>query len=508
MEDARDDVVRPELLLRHDVRQGVGRGEQHGLGDRARLRVEQAAEDAGEGQHVVDLVRVVGPAGGHHRGVLPGVVGRHLGLGVGQREDHCLVGHGGDVVAVEDAGGRDADEHVGALHRAPHVAAVPLGVGVVGDPAQRVVEVVAALVDRAQVVADDDVSRPRREEQPQHGRARGAGPGHRDLHVGQRLADDAQRVRQGGQHADGRAVLVVVEDGDVEQVAEPPLDLEAPRRRDVLEVDAAEAGRDAADDLHDGVDVLRVQAERPGVDAGEPLEQGGLALHDGQRRRRPDVAEAEHGGPVGDHRDGVALDGEAAGVLGVAGDGQRDPGDARGVRHGQLVTVAQRHLRLHLDLAAEVHQEGAVTDLVQDDAVDGVEAVDDRLGVVGVLGRARDVDAQLLVTGIGHVEGGHHSAGVLYRVGELADGLAACRHLQTDGDRVRHARHGGHVNPLLCGCLWSRSLGCSMSRIRLACSIRGYPSCQTRPRGSAVLPQRITVQAPGAARSRGHESLP
>src|SRR5205085_416123 len=82
------------------------------------------------------------------------------------------------------------------------------------------------------------------------------------------------------------------------------LDREATGRGDVLEVDAAEArghGGDRADDL---VDVLRRQAERERVDAAELLEEHALALHDRHRRLRADVAEAEDGRAVGDHRDG------------------------------------------------------------------------------------------------------------------------------------------------------------------------------------------------------------
>ena len=70
--------------------------------------------------------------------------------------------------------------------------------------------------------------------------ARRADAGDDDAHVLGALADDPQRVQQRREHDDRRAVLVVVEDGDVELVAQPPLDLEAARRRDVLEVDAAE----------------------------------------------------------------------------------------------------------------------------------------------------------------------------------------------------------------------------------------------------------------------------
>ena len=105
-------------------------------------------------------------------------------------------------------------------------------------------------------------------------------------HVVEVLVQAAQRVGERGQHHDRRAVLVVVEDRDVQPLAQPPLDLEAARRGDVLEVDPAEPGRDRLDDVHDLVDVLGVQADRPGVDAGEALEQRRLALHHRQRRAR------------------------------------------------------------------------------------------------------------------------------------------------------------------------------------------------------------------------------
>ena len=183
------------------------------------------------------------------------------------------------------------------------------------------------------------------------------------------LADHPQRVGQRGQHADRGAVLVVVEDRDVEQVAQPRLDLEAARRGDVLQVDAAVRRRDGLHDRDDLVGVLGVQHHRPGVHPAEPLEQRGLALHHRQRGGRADVAQAEHGRAVGDHRDGVALDGQPAGVVRVLRDRQADPGHPRGVRAGQLVAVAQRDLRGDLDLAAEVQQEGAVGDLAHVDAV-------------------------------------------------------------------------------------------------------------------------------------------
>ena len=68
------------------------------------------------------------------------------------------------------------------------------------------------------------------------------------------------------------------------------------------------AGGDQLHGAHDLVGVLGVEADRERVDARELLEEARLALHHRHRRRRADVAEAEHGGAVGDDRDGVALD--------------------------------------------------------------------------------------------------------------------------------------------------------------------------------------------------------
>ena len=228
-------------------------------------------------------------------------------------------------------------------------------------------------VDDAVDVGDHHVLGAGLDQQPDDRRAGGTRTRHHDPDVVELLVDHAQRVGQRREHDDRGAVLVVVEDRDVEQLAQPRLDLEAARRRDVLEVDAGEHRRDQLHGAHDLVGVLGVQADRPGVDAGEPLEQRGLALHHRQRGLRPDVAEPEHGRAVGDDRDGVALDGEPPGVGLVRRDRQADPRDARRVDHRQVVAVADRVLGRHLDRAAEVHEEGPVGDLVHVDALDAAQ---------------------------------------------------------------------------------------------------------------------------------------
>ncbi len=83
------------------------------------------------------------------------------------------------------------------------------------------------------------------------------------------------------------------------------------------------------DDL---VGVLRVETDRPGVDAAELLEEQRLALHHGHRRLRADVAEAEDGGSVGDDGDGVLLDRQVPGRVGVGVDRHGRPVPPRACR--------------------------------------------------------------------------------------------------------------------------------------------------------------------------------
>src|SRR5665811_2624610 len=160
------------------------------------------------------------------------------------------MGHDRDVLAGQQVRSRDADEDVrpgqDLLEGAVEIGAV----GVLGDPAAELVHAVLPGVHGAGTTARDDLASALGVQQPDDRVPGGTHAGHHDAHVLDALADDAQRVRQRGEHHDGRAVLVVVEHGDVEELAQPGLDLEAARRRDVLQVDAAVDGGDGPDDLH------------------------------------------------------------------------------------------------------------------------------------------------------------------------------------------------------------------------------------------------------------------
>ena len=125
---------------------------------------------------------------------------------------------------------------------------------------------------------------------------------------------------------------------------------------------------------------------------------------------------------------------------GVLRDGEADARDPRGVGHRHVVAGAQRHLRRHLDLAAEVQQEGAVADLVDRDAVDRLQ----RLRAAARRASwslAEQVTSTTIRSGIGlgHVERGHDAAGLPDRGGQPPDRSGIRGDLEPDRDRVRRS---------------------------------------------------------------------
>ena len=190
-----------------------------------------------------------------------------------------------------------------------------------------------AAVDHALAVAEDDVlsAHAELEVEPQATESGGAGARQDELHLRDALAGDFEGVDERRTRDDRRAVLVVVKDGDVHLGLEAALDLEALGGLDVLEVDAAEGRLEELDGADELFRILGCDLDVEDVDAGETLEEDSLALHDRLSGQRPDVAQSEHGGTVGDDRDEVAFGGVLVGEVRVLGDFEAGFGDARGV---------------------------------------------------------------------------------------------------------------------------------------------------------------------------------
>jgi hypothetical protein len=301
-----------------------------------------AAEDIGKAQDVVDLVGVVGAAGRHDGVVAHGldVFGRDLRIRVGQRQDDGLGGHLGDHVLLEHAAGRQAQEDV----RAGDHVAERARVGLLRELDLVLVhQLGAAFIDHAGQVGHEHVFalNAQLEQQVQAGQRRGARAGGHQLDLARPLADHLERVQHRRAHGDGRAVLVVVEHRDLHALAQLALHVEAVGRLDVFEVDGAEGRLQRGNDVDQFGRVFFVDLDVEHVDAGELLEQHALAFHHRLGGQRADVAQAQHGGAVGDHGHQVAAAGVLEGVVRVLDDFFAGRRDAGGISQGQVALVGQ-----------------------------------------------------------------------------------------------------------------------------------------------------------------------
>jgi hypothetical protein len=114
------------------------------------------------------------------------------------------------------------------------------------------------------------------------------------------------------------------------------LDVEAFGCLDVLEVDATHRWSEHLAEPDDVVGVGGIDLEVENVDVGEALEEHRLALHDRLSGQSANVAEAEDGTPVRDHRHQVAPVGVSERRIGVVGDRQAGVGHSGGVGQTQI----------------------------------------------------------------------------------------------------------------------------------------------------------------------------
>ncbi len=209
------------------------------------------------------------------------------------------------------------------------------------------------MIDQSGQIAEPDIFAPHAQFQQhvQAGDSRRTPAGGHHLDVGEPLARDGQRVRRSGTDDDGRAVLVVMEDRNFHTASAQVLDDEAVGGLDILQVDRTEGRLERADDVGQFHRVGFVHFDIETVDIGEFLEQDRLALHHRLRRQRPDIAEAQNGGAVRDHRDKVRPRGIAAGAGGVRLDVKTGFGDAGGIGEAEVAPVGERLGRADLQFS-------------------------------------------------------------------------------------------------------------------------------------------------------------
>ena len=195
-------------------------------------------------------------------------------------------------------------------------------------------------------------------------------------------------------------------------------------------------GRDRLHGAHDLVHVLGGERDRERVHAREGLEDEALALHDGQRRLGPDVAQAQHRRAVGHHRHRVLLDREVVDLLRVVVDGHADARHPRGVGHREVVACLDRHPAVDLDLAAQVHEEGAVGDVHHRDVRHLAQSLDHRQAVRLVGGLEGDVAGHLLLGHLHHVDGPDVAARLADGGGDAAEHAGLVGETDADGQAV------------------------------------------------------------------------
>ena len=331
----------------------AGGGDFHLLVDFLCAHVQRTAEDAREGEEVVDLIREVRASRADDAcACCLCLVGQDLGDGVRHRHDDGVLAHALDHLGGEAAGGGDADEDVLALDDLGEGALLFLMVGDFGDALLvRVHVLFASLVDRARRVAEDDGLDAVGEEEACDRLSCRTCAVDDDVRRLEVTSEVLVRVEEGGDDDDRCAVLVIMENGDVEGLFELVLDVKALRCLDVLEVDAAVGGGDELADFDDVLDFFAVHADGDGVDTGKALEEDRLALHDGEACACADVAETEDGGAVRDDGDHVALARVVVDLFGICLDREARCGDAGRVGAAEVVAGLQRDGRRDAELA-------------------------------------------------------------------------------------------------------------------------------------------------------------
>ena len=292
--------------------------------------IQCTAENIGKTQDVVDLVRVVGAAGGHHRvaAYRLDVFRGDLRVGVGQGKNDRVRRHFLHHGRLEHAAGRQPKKNIGTFDDLAQGACT----GFLGkDDLVLVHQLGAALIDHARQISDINILARHAEldQQAQAGQCGRAGARGHQFDLFRVFAHHLHGVEQRRADDDGGAVLVVVEDRDLHALTQTALHIKAIWRLDVFQVDTAKGGFQRGNDVDELVEVVfLVDFDVKDIDAGELLEQHALALHHRLGCQRPDVAQAQHGSAVGDHRHQVAAAGVFEGIVGVFDDLFAGRGDA------------------------------------------------------------------------------------------------------------------------------------------------------------------------------------
>ena len=269
-------------VLPRQIRNGLRGGHFHGLIDGFGMHIQRPAENVRKAQNVVHLIGVIGPPRGHN-GIAADfghLFGGNFGIGVGHGKNNGIFRHAGNHIPVHGTFRGQTDKHIGALQG---LRQRPQG-GVHGVTLFPWVHVFAAafvnhpfgvtqnavFAGQAHVLNQFNTGNGRRPRPVDHNFGVLKGP------IGQMQGIDHPRQRD-----DGRAVLVIVEYGDIQQLFEFVFNDKTFRGLDILKVDAPKGVAEIPDAVDEGFGVFGVHLNINPVDVSEAFEQNGFALHHG-----------------------------------------------------------------------------------------------------------------------------------------------------------------------------------------------------------------------------------
>ena len=271
------------------------------------------------------------------------------GSGLAQAKNDGLVSHGGDHVLVDSSGNGETEEAVSTLHAIGQASAI----GFLCEFHLVFVQVGAALVNQPLGIEHEDVLVFDAQFGVEFcaGDGPGACAGNDNPDVFELLAADFHGIDQTGAGNDGRAVLVVMEDGNVHFLFQCFFNVETLGSLDVFEVDAAEGGFHCLDHFDQLVGVGNIQVQVENVYVSETLEENSLAFHDRLAGGSADVAEAENGCSVGNNSHEVAAGRVVEGLFFVSFDFLARQGNAGCVSERKMFLGGAGFDRYDLDLS-------------------------------------------------------------------------------------------------------------------------------------------------------------
>ena len=139
----------------------------------------------------------------------------------------------------------------------------------------------AAFVNRALGIAHDDIAMRHAErlEQFDAGNGGGASAIHDHFDFLDVTLSDIKTVDKTCGGDDSRAMLVVMEYGDIHNFAETLLDHKAIRRTDIFQINAAERWAEETHAIDKLFDILGIDFKIDAIDIGKAFEQNRLAFH-------------------------------------------------------------------------------------------------------------------------------------------------------------------------------------------------------------------------------------